>query len=228
MHFSPGHGELLELPIYSHDGFATALLFENVPGGALEPLAHVRYDDDPAAYRPPRARRPADPLPDGRRARRPRRVRPVVGPRSPAGRADADRARGLRAPEQRALRAGHGRRAHRRGPDDGAGRELGVLLGVDDRRGDRRRPRLRRALLRARRAPARGLRARRLGLDQPDAQPAAPRARVHRRDVPGQGAVRRVHLELQRPRAPGRRPRHPRAHGRVPGARGAARESAAV
>ena len=39
--FRPGHGELLELPIYSHDGFATALLFENVPGGALEPLAHV-------------------------------------------------------------------------------------------------------------------------------------------------------------------------------------------
>ena len=72
--------------------------------------------------RPPRARRPADPLPDGRRARRPRCVRPVVGPRSPAGRADADRARGLRAPEQRALRAGHGRRAHRRGSDDGAGR----------------------------------------------------------------------------------------------------------
>jgi hypothetical protein len=50
VHFSPGHGELLELPIYSHDGFATALLFENVPGGALEPLAHIRYDDDPAAY----------------------------------------------------------------------------------------------------------------------------------------------------------------------------------
>lgn len=50
IHFSPGHGELLELPIYSHDGFATALLFENVPGGALESLAHLRYDDDPAGY----------------------------------------------------------------------------------------------------------------------------------------------------------------------------------
>ncbi len=50
IHFSPGHGELLELPIYSHDGFATALLFENVPGGALESLADLRYDDDPAAY----------------------------------------------------------------------------------------------------------------------------------------------------------------------------------
>ena len=76
-------------------------------------------------------------------------LRPVVGPRPPAGRADADRARGLRAPEQRALRAGHGRRAHRRRPDDGPGRELGVVLGLDDRGGDRRRPRLRRALLRS-------------------------------------------------------------------------------
>jgi 2-polyprenyl-6-methoxyphenol hydroxylase-like FAD-dependent oxidoreductase len=50
VHFAPGHGELLELPIYSHDGFATALLFENVPGGALEPLVDIRYGDDPAAY----------------------------------------------------------------------------------------------------------------------------------------------------------------------------------
>ena len=48
--FAPGHGELLELPILSHDGFATALLFENIPGGALELLADIRYDDDPAAY----------------------------------------------------------------------------------------------------------------------------------------------------------------------------------
>jgi 2-polyprenyl-6-methoxyphenol hydroxylase-like FAD-dependent oxidoreductase len=50
VHFAPGHGELLELPIYSHDGFATALLFENVPGGGLEPLVDTRYEDDPAAY----------------------------------------------------------------------------------------------------------------------------------------------------------------------------------
>ncbi len=50
VHFAPGHGELLELPIYSHDGFATALLFEAVPGGDLEALADIRYADDPAAY----------------------------------------------------------------------------------------------------------------------------------------------------------------------------------
>ena len=50
VHFSPGHGELLELPIYSHAGFATALLFEAVPGGDLDALVDIRYDDDPAAY----------------------------------------------------------------------------------------------------------------------------------------------------------------------------------
>ena len=50
IHFSPGHGELLELPIYSHDGFATALLFEAIPGGDVEELAEVEYDKDPTAY----------------------------------------------------------------------------------------------------------------------------------------------------------------------------------
>src|SRR5215218_8730919 len=50
IHFSPGHGELLELPIYSHDGFATALLFEAIPGGDLEQLAEIRYAMDPTAF----------------------------------------------------------------------------------------------------------------------------------------------------------------------------------
>jgi 2-polyprenyl-6-methoxyphenol hydroxylase-like FAD-dependent oxidoreductase len=50
VHFSPGHGELLELPIYSRDGFATALLFEAVPGADLDALADIRHADDPAAY----------------------------------------------------------------------------------------------------------------------------------------------------------------------------------
>lgn len=50
IHFSPGHGELLELPIYSHQGFGTALLFENIPGGDLEVLADTRFEDDPAGF----------------------------------------------------------------------------------------------------------------------------------------------------------------------------------
>jgi len=50
VHLSLGHGELLELPIFSREGFATALLFEAIPGGDLEVLADVRYDDDPHRF----------------------------------------------------------------------------------------------------------------------------------------------------------------------------------
>ncbi|MQA11021.1 MAG: monooxygenase [Pseudonocardiaceae bacterium] len=50
MSISPGHGELLEIPIYSFEGHVTALLFENVPGGELEELANADHDDDPAAF----------------------------------------------------------------------------------------------------------------------------------------------------------------------------------
>jgi 2-polyprenyl-6-methoxyphenol hydroxylase-like FAD-dependent oxidoreductase len=48
---SPGHGELLELPMFSRDGHVTVLLFECVPGGEMEVLADLRHDDDPAAFR---------------------------------------------------------------------------------------------------------------------------------------------------------------------------------
>jgi 2-polyprenyl-6-methoxyphenol hydroxylase-like FAD-dependent oxidoreductase len=47
---SPGDGELLELPVYSRDGHVTALLFECIPGGAMEPVADLRYDEDPALF----------------------------------------------------------------------------------------------------------------------------------------------------------------------------------
>ena len=47
---SPRHGELLEIPMYSRDGFTTALGFENIPGGDLEVLARQSYADDPRAY----------------------------------------------------------------------------------------------------------------------------------------------------------------------------------
>jgi 2-polyprenyl-6-methoxyphenol hydroxylase-like FAD-dependent oxidoreductase len=50
VHMSLGAGEMLELPITSRDGFATALLFESVPGGDYESLVDTRYDDDPDAY----------------------------------------------------------------------------------------------------------------------------------------------------------------------------------
>ena len=47
---SPRHGELLEIPMYSRDGFTTALGFENIPGGDLEVLARQSYADDRRAY----------------------------------------------------------------------------------------------------------------------------------------------------------------------------------
>lgn len=50
VHLSLGHGEMLELPITSREGFATALLFENIPGGDLEVLADVSYDEDPRGH----------------------------------------------------------------------------------------------------------------------------------------------------------------------------------
>jgi hypothetical protein len=50
MSIAPGHGELLEIPMFSKDGFVTALLFENVPGGDTEVLADAKYDEDPKAF----------------------------------------------------------------------------------------------------------------------------------------------------------------------------------
>ena len=47
---SPGHGELVEIPLQTFEGNATTLLFETIPGGDLEVLARTPYEDDPAAY----------------------------------------------------------------------------------------------------------------------------------------------------------------------------------
>jgi 2-polyprenyl-6-methoxyphenol hydroxylase-like FAD-dependent oxidoreductase len=48
---SPGHGELIDIPMLSFSGKVDALLLENVPGGDLEELARLRYDDDPKKFR---------------------------------------------------------------------------------------------------------------------------------------------------------------------------------
>ena len=47
---SPGHGDLLEIPMFTEEGFLTALLFENVPGGDLEVLSKMPYEDDPTTF----------------------------------------------------------------------------------------------------------------------------------------------------------------------------------
>ena len=43
---SPGQGELIDIPTLTFGGMAHALLMENVPGGDMEVLAQLRYDDD--------------------------------------------------------------------------------------------------------------------------------------------------------------------------------------
>ena len=50
MYFSPGSGEMIEIPTLTFTGMAAALVFENHPGGDLEVLARTRYDADPRAF----------------------------------------------------------------------------------------------------------------------------------------------------------------------------------
>jgi 2-polyprenyl-6-methoxyphenol hydroxylase-like FAD-dependent oxidoreductase len=47
---SPGQGELIDIPTLTFGGMAHALLMENVPGGDMEVLANLRYDDNPRAF----------------------------------------------------------------------------------------------------------------------------------------------------------------------------------
>jgi 2-polyprenyl-6-methoxyphenol hydroxylase-like FAD-dependent oxidoreductase len=50
MSVSPGHGELIDIPTLTFGGMAHALLMENVPGGDMEILARLRYDDHPQNF----------------------------------------------------------------------------------------------------------------------------------------------------------------------------------
>ncbi len=43
---SPGHGEMIVIPTITFGGVANALLMENVPGGDMEELATLSYDDN--------------------------------------------------------------------------------------------------------------------------------------------------------------------------------------
>ncbi|TQN28294.1 2-polyprenyl-6-methoxyphenol hydroxylase-like FAD-dependent oxidoreductase [Haloactinospora alba] len=47
---SPGHGELLELPLHSFEGPVTALLFEGIPGGDLEQVSGMDQASDPTGF----------------------------------------------------------------------------------------------------------------------------------------------------------------------------------
>lgn len=50
MFFSPGAGEMIEIPTVSFGGMVNALVMENHIGGDLEILAKTKYDDDPKAF----------------------------------------------------------------------------------------------------------------------------------------------------------------------------------
>lgn len=46
----PGHGEMFALPIYSFEPGLTGIGLEAIPGGAFEPIARMRYEDDPRGF----------------------------------------------------------------------------------------------------------------------------------------------------------------------------------
>jgi 2-polyprenyl-6-methoxyphenol hydroxylase-like FAD-dependent oxidoreductase len=46
----PGVGEIFTFPFLSALGSVTCLAFEAIPGGPLEPITRLRYDEDPAAF----------------------------------------------------------------------------------------------------------------------------------------------------------------------------------
>lgn len=47
---SPGHGELFQMPFATFEGRVSSLVFECIPGGGLERIVDMRYDDDPHAF----------------------------------------------------------------------------------------------------------------------------------------------------------------------------------
>ena len=47
---SPGHGEIFVIPYLTLDAQLSTLFFEMVPGGDLEHLMELRYDDDPTHF----------------------------------------------------------------------------------------------------------------------------------------------------------------------------------
>lgn len=50
MSISPGHGELIDIPTLTTGGMAHALLMENVPGGDMEELPRLRYEENPRRF----------------------------------------------------------------------------------------------------------------------------------------------------------------------------------
>jgi 2-polyprenyl-6-methoxyphenol hydroxylase-like FAD-dependent oxidoreductase len=47
---SPGHGELFQMPFATFEGRVSSILMECIPGGGLERIVDMPYDDDPHAF----------------------------------------------------------------------------------------------------------------------------------------------------------------------------------
>ncbi len=50
MYFSPGAGEMIEIPMTTFSGLQNALVIENIIGGDLEVLAKTKYESNPRAF----------------------------------------------------------------------------------------------------------------------------------------------------------------------------------
>ncbi|MEI6948657.1 styrene monooxygenase/indole monooxygenase family protein [Paraflavisolibacter sp. H34] len=47
---APGHGEIFLMPFTTFGGRVCSILIEAIPGGALAPIASMRYEDDPETF----------------------------------------------------------------------------------------------------------------------------------------------------------------------------------
>ncbi|MCW2878128.1 MAG: hypothetical protein JWQ95_2228 [Sphaerisporangium sp.] len=47
---SPGCGEVFQMPMWTRNGLAAAMLVEAIPGGPMEPVTQMSYEDDPRAF----------------------------------------------------------------------------------------------------------------------------------------------------------------------------------
>jgi len=50
IHFVPQHGEIFEFPIFSFEPHVIGMNIQAIPGGAFEPLARMRYAEDPRRF----------------------------------------------------------------------------------------------------------------------------------------------------------------------------------
>jgi 2-polyprenyl-6-methoxyphenol hydroxylase-like FAD-dependent oxidoreductase len=50
IHFVPQHGEIFEFPIFSFEPHLIGMNIQAIPGGAFEPLARMRYEEDPRRF----------------------------------------------------------------------------------------------------------------------------------------------------------------------------------